>query len=203
MKLRTKRASHPGYRHTGGPPTERAAPGSKTKKDIAREEKERKAKAKTDGLKKIASIERANTAAYANSETPRSTQTSSRGRKRSKARKPSDSRAVSPSEPESAPEPVSIGSETEYIETLSGKTTDDEESHKSIVPLIEGSEPPTDLERTIKKKSKGKPNVRRMIEDMKKRDEEEDFDPQATPVIVRSKRLRTEAVRILLYLWSW
>jgi hypothetical protein len=55
------------------------------KKDIAREEKEKKAKAKTNGLKKIASIERANTAAYANSKTPRSTQMSSRSHKWSKA----------------------------------------------------------------------------------------------------------------------
>jgi hypothetical protein len=72
---------------------------------------------------------------------------------------------------------MSIGSDTEYIETLSGKTTDKEKSHESIVPPIEGSELLTNLEHTIKKKSKGKPNVCRMIEDMKKRDEEEDFDP--------------------------
>jgi hypothetical protein len=90
------------------------------------------------------------------------------GCKQSKAQKPSDSQAVSPSEPKFTPKLMSIGLDTEYIKTLSSKTTDKEESHESIVLPIEGSEPLTNLERTIKKKSKGKLNIHRMIEDMKK-----------------------------------
>jgi len=205
MELRTRRSSHPGFRHTGGPPRTRAAPGAKTKKDLAKEEKEKKAKAKADGLKKIAAIERANTAAYTNDETPRAAQTSSHGHKWSKAREYMNHRMASPSEP-GAPELTFIGSDSdaENIETLSsGEDTDEEQPHESDVPSIEGSEPLTDLERTIKKKSKGKSNVRMMIEDLKKGDEEEDSGPQETPVIIRSKRLRAESVRIYFYLWPW
>jgi hypothetical protein len=92
MNLRAKRASHPGYVHTGGPPREQAAPGAKTKKEIAKERREKKAKAKADGLKVIAAIERANTVAYTNDETPRPAQTSSRvsGRKKSNTQEPGD-----------------------------------------------------------------------------------------------------------------
>ena len=200
MKLRTKRAPHPGYCHTGGPPRARAAPGTKTKKDLAIEEREKRAKAKADGLKKIAAIERANTVAYANDETLRSAQTSSCGCKQSKAQGRSNRRTAPPSE--SPSELAAIGSDTEDIEFLSGESTDKEQPHKSDIRSIEGSEPPTDLEHTIKKKSKGKPNVRTMIEDLKKGDYEEDSSPQETPVIVRSKRLRTETVRISPYLWT-
>jgi len=201
MNLRSKRSAHPGYIHTGGPPQAHAAPGTKTKKEVAAEEKAQKVKAKAEGMKKIARIERANTAAYANDETPRprATQTSSCGHNQSKEREPSSDWTVSPSE--LSPELTSMGSDPENIETPSDQNTDDKQPHESDVPSIGGSElePPTDLERTIKKKSKGKSDVRTFIEDLKKGDEEdkedEDTGPQETPAIARSKRLRTEGVR--------
>src|SRR5487761_84304 len=111
MELRTKRSSHPGYHYTGGSPRARAVPGAKTKKDLATEEKERKAKAKADGLKKITMIKRANTTAYTNDKTPRPAQTSSCGHKQSKAQEPSSHQMVSPSEPASEFTPA--GSDTE------------------------------------------------------------------------------------------
>lgn len=201
MELRTKRASHPGYVQTGGPPRVQAAPGAKTKKELAKEAKEKKKKDKADGLKKIAAIERANTAAYPNDETPRSTQMSSRagGRKQSKVRKPKGRQTVPSSESES--EFTSKAPDTEDTEA-SGRRADEEQPYEPRVPSIEGSEPPTDLERTIKKKSKGKPNIRKFIEDLKnvddsEEDSEEDSGPQETPVIVRTKRLRIEVVRVL------
>ena len=156
--------------------------------------KEKKEKAKADGLKKIAAIERANTTAYANDETPRpqATQTSSCGHKRSKAQEPSNHRTVSPSE--SAYELTSKSTEPdpENIEAASNKDTNEEQPHDSDVPSIEGPELPTDLEHTIKKKSKGKSDVCTFIEDLKKGDEEEeeeeeeeeDSGPQETPVII-------------------
>lgn len=204
MKLRAKRASHPGYIHTGGPPREQVTPGAKTKKEIAKEKREKKAKAKADGLKVIAAIERANTVAYANDETPRPAQRSSRarGHKKSNAQEPGDYRTLSPSEP--APELTSTGPDTENIH--SGRCADEEQSHdsESHVPSIEESEPPTDLEHTIKKKSKEKPNVRKVIEDLKQGDDsEEGSSPPETPVIGRTKRLRTETVSILPYVWFW
>jgi len=193
MELRPKRSAHPGYHHTGGPPRAQAVPGTKTKKDLAAETKE-KEKAKADGLKKIAVIERANTTAYANDETPRpqATQTSSRGHKRSKAQEPSNHQTVSPSE--SAYELTSKSTEPDpkNIEAASNKDTNEEQPHDSDVPSIEGPEPPTNLEHTIKKKSKGKSDVCTFIEDLKKGDEEEeeeDSSPQETPVIIRTKRL--------------
>ena len=92
MELRAKRASHPGYIHTGGPIREQATPGAKTKKEIAKEKQEKKAKAKADGLKVIAAIERANTVAYANDETPRPAWINSHanGHKKSNAQEPGD-----------------------------------------------------------------------------------------------------------------
>ena len=72
----------------------------------------------------------------------------------------------------------------------SGRSADEEQPYEPHVPSIEGSEPPTDLEHTIKKKLKGKPNIRKFIEDLKNVDNsEEDSGPQETPVIVRTKRL--------------
>ncbi len=161
------------YIHTGGPIREQATPGAKTKKEIAKEKQEKKAKAKADGLKVIAAIERANTVAYANDETPRPARMNSHasGHKKSNAQEPGDCQTVSPSEP--APELTSTGPDTENIHT-SGRYADKEQPHEPHVPSIEGSKPPTDLEHTIKKKSKGKPNVRKVIEDLKQGDEEED-----------------------------
>jgi hypothetical protein len=106
---------------------------------------------------------------------------------------------ISPSELTS--ELTSTGPDTENIQA-SDSNADEEQPR---VPSIEGSEPPTDLENTIKKKSKGKPNVRKAIEDLKQGDDDDDSESshQETPVIVRTKRLRTEAVRVLPYLRSW
>ena len=205
MKLRDKRASHPGYPDTGGPPRARAAPGTKTKKDLAKEAKEKKVKAKADGLKKIAMIERANSVAYANDETPRPTQTSSYGRKWPNAREPGNHRTV-PSF-KRAPELMSTASDTENVESLSDKNTDslEEQPDESEVPSndLEESEPPTDLEHVVEKKSKkGKLSVRTMIEDLKKgydEPDEVDFGPPETPVVVQNKRLWTEAVSVSSY----
>jgi len=181
MNLRSSQASHPEYIHTGGPPRAHAVPGTKTKKEMAAEEKAQKKKAKADGMKKIARVEKANTVAYANDETPRPqvTQTSSHSRNQSKEQEPS---------PELTSE--STGSDPENIETPSTKSTDAEQPHKSDVPSIGGSELelPTDLECTIKKKSKGKSDVHTYIEHLKEEDEEdeedEDADPQETPTII-------------------
>ena len=202
MKLRNKRASHPGYPDTGGPPRARAAPGTKTKKDLAKEAKEKKVKAKADGLKKIAVIERANSVAYANDETPRPTQTSSYGRKRPNTQESGNHQTVPSLRP--APELTSTVSDTDNVESLSDKSTDssEEQPDKSKVPSndLEESEPPTDLEHIVEKKSKkGKLNVRTMIEDLKKgydEPDEVDFGPPETPVVVKNKRLRTEAVSV-------
>ena len=202
MKLCNKRASHPGYPDTGGPPRARAAPGTKTKKDLAKEAKEKKVKAKADGLKKIAVIERANSVAYANDETPRPTQTSSYGRKQPNTRESGNHRTVPSLRP--APELTSTVSDTDNVESLSDKSTDssEEQPDESEVPSndLEESEPPTDLEHIVKKKSKqGKLNVRTMIEDLKKgydEPDEVDFGPPETPVVVKNKRLRTEAVSV-------
>ena len=124
MELHTKRASHPGYVQTGGPPRVQAAPGAKMKKELAKEAKEKKKKDKADGLKKIAAIERANTAAYPNDATPRSTQMSSHasGRKQSKVRKPRGRQTVPSSESES--EFTSKAPDSEGTEA-SGRSADD------------------------------------------------------------------------------
>ena len=206
MNLCAKWASHPGYAHTGGLPKEQATPGAKTKKEIVKEQWEKKEKAKADGLKVIAAIERANTVAYANDETPRPAQMSShvRDHKKSNAQEPGDYRTVSPSEP--VPELTYTGPDTEKIHA-SDSNADNKQPHDSDshVPSIERPEPLTDLENMIKKKSKGKPSVHKLIEGLKQGDDKEDSKPscQDTPVIVWAKHLRTEAVSILPYLQSW
>lgn len=200
MELYTKWASHPGYIQTGGPPRVQAAPGAKTKKELAKEVKEKKKKGKANGLKKIAMIERANTAAYPNDKTPRSMQMSSctGGHEQSKVWKPRGCQTVPSSESES--EFTSKAPDTEDTEA-SGRHADKEQPYEPYVPSIEGSEPPTDLECTIKKKSKVKPNIRKFIEDLKNIDDlEEESGPQKTPVIVQTKHLQIEVVRILPYL---
>jgi len=94
-----------------------------------------------------------------------------------------------------------MGSDPENIETPSDQNTNDKQPQKSNVPSIGGSELelPTDLERTIKKKLKGKSDVRTFIEDLKKGDEKDEEDevtgPQEIPAIARSKCLQTEGVR--------
>ena len=198
MNLCPNRASHPGYIDTGGPPREPVTPGAKRKKEPAKAKKEKK---KAKAFKKIATIEKANTVAYANDETPRSTQMShASGRKKSKAQGLGEYRTVSPFEP--ASELTSMGTDTKNTDA-SVRNADRDQPHESHIPSIEGSELPTDLEHTIKKKSKGKANVRKYIEELKEGDKEEDSSPQESPVIMRTKRFRTEAVRTLPDSWPW
>ena len=117
------------------------------------------------------------------------------GRKQSKVRKPRGHQTVPSSESES--EFTSKAPDTEDTEA-SGRCADEEQPYEPRVPSIEGSKPLTDLECTIKKKSKGKPNVRKFIEDLKNVDDsEENSGPQEMLVIMRTKRLQTEVVRIL------
>jgi hypothetical protein len=132
------------------------------KKELAKEKQEKREKAKAQGLKKIAALERANTMAYANDETPRPIQTSSHasGPKWSKAQKPSGHET-----------PSSSSSASEFTSTRPDETSNiKEQPHASHVLPIEGSEPSTNLEQIIKKKSKRKPNVCKLIEDLKQGD---------------------------------
>ena len=103
---------------------------------------------------------------------------------------------------EPASELTSMGTDNENTEA-SVRNAIRDQPHESHIPSIEGSEPPTDLEHTIKKKSKGKANVRKYIKELKEGDEEEDSSPQESPVIVRTKRFRTETVRTLPDSWPW
>ena len=198
VELRNKRSSHPGYALTGGPPKSRAAPGTKTSKQVAEEEKAAKAKAKIDGLKTIAGAEKVNTAAFAVDDTPRAPAARTRGGRCRTASELS----------QRMPEPGSAELESEAQTEGEGADASDSEDEveQSDAPDldrdVEGSEPPSDLEWTIKKKSsKGKQSVRGLIEETKNDDDmevDEGPDPQDTPLVTRPrpKRLRAESVRI-------
>jgi hypothetical protein len=78
-QLRGKRSAHPGYALTGGPPKSRAAPGTKTSKQVTEEAKAAKEKAKIDRLKEIAGAEKANMATFASDDMPQAPAARTRG----------------------------------------------------------------------------------------------------------------------------
>ena len=194
-ELRNKCSAHPGYALTGGPPKSRAAPGTKTSKQIAAEAKAAKAKEIIKGLKKIAVTEKANTAAFAVDDTPRAPAARTRG-----VRCRTASELTSEGTPE--PGPAESGSEAQAEGEGADASDGEDEVAQSDAPNldrdVEGSEPPSDLERTIKKKSsKGKQSARGLIEEMKNDDDmevDEGPDRQDTGLVTRprAKRLRAE-----------
>jgi hypothetical protein len=196
MELRNKRSAHPGYALTGGPPKSRAAPGTKTSKQVAKEAKAAKAMAMIDGLKKIAGAEKENTAAFAADDTPRAPAARTRGGHCSTASELSELGSA-----ESGSEAQTEG---EGADASDGEGEVEQSDAPDLDRDVEGSEPPSDLERTIKKSSKGKQSVRGLIEEMKNDDDmevDEGPDPQDTPLVTqpRPKRLRAESVRIAYF----
>ena len=150
----------------------------KTSKQVAEEAKAAKEKAKIDGLKEIAGAEKANTATFAGDDTPQAPAARTRGGR---------CRTVSELS-ERMDEPGSAESELEA--QTEGEGGEVEQSNAPDLDCdVEGSELPSDLERTIKKKSlKGKQSIRGLIEEMKNDDDMEvdkGPDPQDTPLVTR------------------
>jgi hypothetical protein len=190
-QLRGKRSAHPGYALTGGPPKSRAAPGTKTSKQVAEEAKATKEKAKIDRLKEIAGAEKANMATFASDDMPQAPAARTRG---------GHCRTVSELS-EQMHEPGSA--ELELEAQTEGERGEVEQSDApDLDHNVEGSKLPSDLEQTIRKKSsKGKQSVHSLIKEMKNDDNmevDEGPDPQDTPLVtrLRPKCLCAESVRI-------
>lgn len=190
MELRHKRASHPGYLHTGGRPKTKAVPGTKTKKEKAAEERAKKAEAKANGLRKIAALERASAETFTNYQTPRAPQSSHRGRSTGReGRRHGDHQAMSPSKSKSSDQDECSDCEDDIVELDYRHTGAD------------SSEAPTDLEQTVKK-PKRRTSVRKIVEESEDIDAIDEDEDSYLPSAAGKKRLPSQIVRFISQLRS-
>jgi len=185
MELHRKQASHPGYPHTGGQPKTKAVPGMKTKKEKAAEEKAKKAEAKADGLRKIATLERASAETFTSYQTPHAPQASHHGRSTGReGRRHGDHQAMSPSESKSSEQDEHSDCEDD-IDELDYHHTD-----------ADGSKAPTDLEQTIKK-PKRQTSVHKIAEESEGVDAMDEDEDSYLPTAAGKKHLPSQIVRFI------
>jgi hypothetical protein len=152
-------------------------------KQIAAEAKAAKAKEKIKGLKKIAITEKANTAAFAVDNMPQAPAARTQG---GRCRTASELMSEGTPEPRQAESGSEDQAEGEGADASNGEDEVAQSDAPDLNRNVEGSEPLSDLERTIKKSSKGKQSTHGLIEEMKNNDDievDEGPDPEDMPLV--------------------